>query len=91
VKPKNWIFIIPGNMIFLFTSAHAMGQNKITHDSTQSDTLVYTRSMRPEIQSGKPGYCPECGMELALKNKMQKGTRAQAQNGHDVPEGAWAE
>ena len=29
---------------------------------------TYTCTMHPEVNSGKPGKCPKCGMELVKKN-----------------------
>ena len=34
----------------------------------QMDSVYYTCSMHPEIQSNKPGKCPKCGMDL-IQNK----------------------
>ena len=31
----------------------------------------YTCPMHPEIKSGKPGKCPQCGMELVLNNESR--------------------
>ena len=48
-------------------------ENKITNDSTRRDTVLYTCSMHPEIQSGQPGTCPKCGMTLIKKSAVSIG------------------
>lgn len=48
-------------------------ENKITNDSTRRDTVLYTCSMHPEIQSGQPGTCPKCGMTLIKKSAVSNG------------------
>jgi len=48
-------------------------ENKITNDSTRTDTVLYTCSMHPEIQSGQPGTCPKCGMTLIKKSAVSSG------------------
>ncbi|MBI4929490.1 MAG: hypothetical protein HY841_01920 [Bacteroidetes bacterium] len=67
MKRKNRILLMPVLTIFMFAAVPAMGQNKNVSDSTKQDTIIYTCSMHPEIQSSKPGKCPKCGMELIQK------------------------
>ncbi|MEK6614775.1 MAG: heavy metal-binding domain-containing protein [Bacteroidota bacterium] len=46
------------------------GENVIARfdgGTTGKETVVYTCSMHPEIQSDKPGKCPKCGMKLIEK------------------------
>ena len=39
-------------------------------DST--DAKTYTCPMHPEVISDKPGQCPDCGMDLELKENSDK-------------------
>ena len=34
----------------------------------QGNAVMYTCPMHPEVQTGKPGNCPKCGMKLVLKS-----------------------
>lgn len=47
---------------------HAAMQNAVPE---KRDRVVYTCPMHPEIQQGKPGMCPECGMQL-VPSKAKK-------------------
>jgi PBP1b-binding outer membrane lipoprotein LpoB len=38
-----------------------------TDNTTAASAIIYTCSMHPEVQSDKPGKCPNCGMELIVK------------------------
>lgn len=44
----------------------------IHHKSSKGTGKTYTCSMHPDIQQDKPGFCPECGMQLVpAKKKTQ--------------------
>lgn len=60
----------------LFTTLLLLTMNffwSFAQDTTQTksaplkDSLYYTCSMHPEIQSSEPGKCPKCGMNLIQK------------------------
>lgn len=53
--------------ILMFAGISAMGQNKSATDTTKQDTVIYTCTMHPKIQSNQPGSCPKCGMTLIKK------------------------
>ena len=46
---------------------HKHNGEQVKNDS--KDTVVYTCSMHPEIESPNPGKCPKCGMDLVKKVK----------------------
>ena len=58
--------------VFIFSGVPAMGQNKSVADTTKQDTVIYTCTMHPEIQSDQPGTCPKCGMELVKKSEASE-------------------
>ncbi|MBI4947205.1 MAG: hypothetical protein HY840_12495 [Bacteroidetes bacterium] len=37
------------------------------NNATEKDTVIYSCSMHPEVQSNKPGNCSKCGMTLEKK------------------------
>jgi multidrug efflux pump subunit AcrA (membrane-fusion protein) len=43
------------------------GADKGHHDAATAHKDVYTCPMHPEVQSDKPGECPQCGMDLVKK------------------------
>ena len=48
----------------------------IISDRTSSgyqETIVYSCSMHPEVQSSKPGKCPKCGMKLVAQKPRASG------------------
>ncbi len=61
--------------IYAFTSVNAIEASYTANlvsltDST--DTKTYTCPMHPEVISDKPGKCPQCGMNLELKEDDSK-------------------
>jgi len=40
--------------------------------SAYQESIVYTCTMHPEIQSSKPGKCPKCGMKLVAQKPAAK-------------------
>ncbi|MBL1279338.1 MAG: hypothetical protein COA33_003660 [Fluviicola sp.] len=44
---------------------------------------VYTCSMHPEIESGSPGDCPKCGMELIPMDKPEEKQEESHGQGHN--------
>lgn len=58
--------------VFIFAEVPAMGQNKSVADTAKQDTVIYTCTMHPEIQSSQPGACPKCGMALVKKLEASK-------------------
>ena len=61
--------------IYAFTPAHVVEASNTFNlvsltDST--DTKTYTCPMHPEVISDKPGKCPQCGMDLELKEDDSK-------------------
>ena len=52
------------------TKINSEGEIKYTNDSSQNNSLLYTCSMHPEIQSNQKGNCPKCGMTLIKKDTM---------------------
>ncbi len=67
MKTKNLILLMLTLTVFIVAAVPAMGQNKSVTDSTKQDTVIYTCTMHPEIQSNQPGTCPKCGMALVQK------------------------
>lgn len=60
-------------ILFLIASliAPPMALSPVT--SAVQESVVYTCSMHPEVQSSKPGKCPKCGMKLvAQKSSTSK-------------------
>lgn len=51
------------------------GSNNV---STQGSTRIYTCPMHPEIRQGRPGQCPECGMNLVPVPGIKKSSSASA-------------
>ncbi len=47
-------------------SSTTNSQNQMEMENSNSD-VYYTCTMHSEIQSDKPGNCPECDMELVQK------------------------
>lgn len=69
-KKMNLIMLIV--TVFIFAGVSAMGQNKSVTDTTKQDTVMYTCTMHPEIQSRQPGTCPKCGMVLVKKSEASE-------------------
>jgi len=71
---KNYLIIA---FLMLCMLGNAIAQKGDTTSNTQnkpvnSEKLVsYTCPMHPEINSGKPGQCPTCGMDLVQKVAAQ--------------------
>jgi len=42
-----------------------------TKTKASQQSVVYTCSMHPEVQSSKPGKCPKCGMKLVVEKKQK--------------------
>ncbi len=40
------------------------------HHASQSEDLIYTCPMHPEVRQSGPGSCPECGMHLVLETEL---------------------
>ncbi len=53
-----------------------MNKPEVVIDTTQHNSVIYTCSMHPEIQSAIPGKCPKCGMELIIKPASNDGKKA---------------
>lgn len=45
-----------------------------TEEKPALEGAVYTCPMHPEVTSDEPGECPECGMDLVLKDEIIEGT-----------------
>ena len=67
MKTKNLILLMLTLTAFIVAAVPAIGQNKSVTDSSKQDTVIYTCTMHPEIQSNQPGACPKCGMALVQK------------------------
>ena len=50
-----------------FSACNNSVQKTATEEATVAKAEVYTCPMHPEVQSDKPGDCPECGMALIKK------------------------
>ena len=53
-----------------FTAAFAQHEHNAQpkkEDSKQSEKVIYTCPMHPDVQMNKPGDCPKCGMDLIPK------------------------
>ena len=70
MKTKKMNLILLAITVFIFATAPVIGQNKSVADTTKQDTVIYTCSMHPEIQSSQPGTCPKCGMALIKKSTV---------------------
>ena len=55
------------SLSFGFSACKNSTDNTATEETTVAKTGTYTCSMHPEVQSGKPGDCPKCGMALIKK------------------------
>ena len=42
-------------------------------DEMKTGETIYTCPMHPEVQAGKPGSCPKCGMKLIKKEAAHEG------------------
>ena len=70
METKKMNLILLAITVFIFATAPVMGQNKSMADTTKQDTVIYTCTMHPEIQSSQPGTCPKCGMALIKKSTV---------------------
>ncbi|HKC37189.1 MAG TPA: heavy metal-binding domain-containing protein [Chitinophagaceae bacterium] len=56
----------------LFVISFSAFAQKAKQDTTRHVTLYsYACSMHPNFVSGKPGKCPQCGMDMTLSSKEQ--------------------
>ena len=69
MKTKQLILRLFALTSFTIIGISVMGQNNSVSDTTKQDTVIYTCTMHPEIQSKQSGACPICGMELVKKAK----------------------
>jgi hypothetical protein len=72
MKTRKMNLIMLAITVFIFATVPAMGQNKSVADTTKQDTVIYTCTMHPEIQSSQPGTCPKCGMALVKKSEASE-------------------
>jgi hypothetical protein len=52
------------SMALSFIACNNSTSNSKAVESKSTESIVYTCTMHPEVQSDKPGDCPKCGMEL---------------------------
>jgi len=72
-------FSVPGEVVKMqaINSAHdhghvALHRHHALSDNDKDDSYtIYTCPMHPEVESDKPGKCPECGMNLVKKKKAE--------------------
>jgi uncharacterized paraquat-inducible protein A len=72
MKIKQLILRMLTVTVFTFVGVAATGQNKSGVDTTKQDTVIYTCTMHPEIQSRQSGVCPKCGMDLVKKSELSE-------------------
>ncbi len=59
-------------------------KHDMQHANGETQQIIYTCPMHPEIRQDKPGMCSECGMQLVpAKKKKKAATHANHRNGMD--------
>ncbi|PWS28481.1 copper oxidase [Pedobacter yonginense] len=56
--------------VFTLQMANAQHDQHGTASTAVKNADIYTCPMHPEIQQGKPGKCPKCGMALVMKKPV---------------------
>jgi hypothetical protein len=74
MKKSIFIALISASLIFGACSNTVPAGSEIESKTTAKQ--VYTCPMHPEVQTGKPGDCPKCGMAL---EKLQAADSTQMQ------------
>ena len=52
-------------------ASHGCCGGNDAHHHAVSDAISYTCPMHPNVKQDKPGSCPECGMNLVPKAKIE--------------------
>jgi uncharacterized paraquat-inducible protein A len=67
-------FIVIGLLAFATLIMSCSNQSKDNTQTEQKNTKKqeYTCTMHPEVVAYEPGKCPKCGMELVLRDSIQK-------------------
>ena len=68
---KNFLMITAIAGLFLFVASCGGGSTTTTDQAIEkemTETAYYTCTMHPEVHSDMQGTCPECGMELVMKD-----------------------
>lgn len=74
------IFLAASFLVTLSACNNTTTKNP-ANESKSTESIVYTCTMHPEVQSDKPGDCPKCGMELV---KMEAGDKTHVHNQSDT-------
>ena len=65
------LFVIAALTIAL-SSCNSQDKKSGSTEQTKTEKVVYTCPMHTEVTSDKPGKCPKCGMDLVLKDELNK-------------------
>jgi hypothetical protein len=68
-KSLIYSIILIGGLLFAAAFSNAQ-EPEAKKPETEQKVVKYTCQMHPEVVRKEPGKCPECGMDLVMKEKM---------------------